>query len=362
MLALRTVRFCIAAALAVAGLFWPTIAPAFDADSATKPPSAVEAQNQNSLGDKPGTLPGNRSAFRTPSSAPKGAAAEPSGKPRMTPAKETTYILQPLREDGFPDYFAAMNEHCRGALEPENNVAVLLLQAFGPAAIPAEIQDEYFHLLGNKFQRPVGSYFVRMDEMIQRWIKGMPRHVFGADREDELQTQFAVATQQLWSRSDLPLVAEWLAINEIPLKKIADASRRPRFYEPIVAANRRVPARWSASLPMEPFISEMATAFEARAMFHAGSNEFEPASEDLLTCHRILRKLAGYPIGQYAIEARTAEIGLIQTELKLLHHCHPSPQQMIRFRKLWAELPPLLGIIDRIDLGIVSGFLMRYAC
>jgi hypothetical protein len=347
----HAVRVCLAPVVLVAGLLWSSGAPAFDGDSKTKSPTVAEAQGQNTPTDPTGTLPSDRSAYRTAGSQANSGTSTPAGKPLIKPDKETTYILKPLRDDGFPDYFAALNEHCRGALQADNNVAVSLLQAFGPSAIPAEVQDEYFNLLGNKFQRPVGAYFVQMNEMVQRWMKGSFERGKDADLEATFQSNFALATQQPWSAAELPMVAEWLAINEIPLKRIADASQRARFYEPIVSANRRVPALWAVSLPMEHFITEITTALEARAMFRAQRNDFTSAIDDLLICHRLLRKLATYPIGQYAVESRTAEIGLCQTELKLLHFCRPTQQEIESLQKHWNELPPMPSIVDRVDVG-----------
>ena len=36
-------------------------------------------------------------------------------KPKLpfTISKETTYIVEPLDNDGYPDYVAALNERCR---------------------------------------------------------------------------------------------------------------------------------------------------------------------------------------------------------------------------------------------------------
>jgi hypothetical protein len=86
-------------------------------------------------------------------------------------------------------------------------------------------------------------------------------------------------------------------------------------------------------------------------MLLARQKDFDAAGDDLLTCHRLLRKLAAYAIGQYAIESRTAEMGLFQTELKLLNSCRPTKGQIERFEKQWNELPPMPGIVDRIDVG-----------
>ncbi len=345
----RIVRTCFVLTFLGAALALLQHAAAFDADPKAKSPSA-ELQNPGSTAEQQGALPNDPGAFRSQSQT-KSASPKAPVAPRITPNKDSTYILQPLRDDGFPDYFAALNQRCQGALQPEGNVAIGLLQAFGPSAIPAEIQDEYFHLLANKFQRPVGTYFVRMNEMAERWQRGTFEHGKDADQLAAYQSQFAIATQQPWSRSDFPVVAEWLAINDIPLQRIADAAKRQRFYEPVVAANRRVPALWSVALPMEQLITEISTALEDRAMLLARQNNFDAAADDLLTCHRLLRKMAACPIGQYAIESRTAEIGLFQTELKLLNFCRATKGQIARFEKGWNNLPPMPNIVDRIDVG-----------
>ena len=43
----------------------------------------------------------------------------------VTISKETTYITEPLRADGYPDYVAALNQRFSQGVTPENNAAVL---------------------------------------------------------------------------------------------------------------------------------------------------------------------------------------------------------------------------------------------
>jgi hypothetical protein len=47
-------------------------------------------------------------------------------------SKETTYVLGPLREDGLPDFNAALNELAGKGVTAENNAAVFFWQAIGP--------------------------------------------------------------------------------------------------------------------------------------------------------------------------------------------------------------------------------------
>ena len=63
--------------------------------------------------------------------------AKPAAKHRVlaTISKETTYITEPLRKDGYPDYVAAMNQRLSQGVTPENNAAVPFWKAMGPGRV-----------------------------------------------------------------------------------------------------------------------------------------------------------------------------------------------------------------------------------
>jgi len=73
-----------------------------------------------------------------PPASPKSPANKPDAqtpqKPRVlvTISTETTYITEPLRKDGYPDYVAALDQRCRQGVTAENNAAVLFWKAVGP--------------------------------------------------------------------------------------------------------------------------------------------------------------------------------------------------------------------------------------
>jgi hypothetical protein len=73
--------------------------------------------------------------------------AEPAGNQRVeaprvkvTISKETTYITEPLRPDGYPDYLAALDQRRSEGVTPENNAAVPLMRALGPGIISKNIR------------------------------------------------------------------------------------------------------------------------------------------------------------------------------------------------------------------------------
>jgi hypothetical protein len=297
---------------------------------------------------QPSGLPSTIAANQAINSGKKAVGA--SSKPPLAIDKQTTFILKPLLPDGYPDYFAALNDYCRGPATPDTNAAVLLVEAFGPELVPPAIRDQYFALLGLGALPSDGRYFVRSSEMVERWAKATPQLV-EAEQPDALQGQFTSAGIQPWSINEYPMVAEWLAINDASLRLITTASRRANFYEPIVSPSQNLPALYSVTMPMEQALGEMAIALQARAMLFAKSGNVDAALDDLITCHRWLRFMGAVPLGQYAVETRTSEISLCQVELKILHCCHPSLKQVERMKTELAALPPLSSLADRINLA-----------
>ena len=61
--------------------------------------------------------------------------------PSIHIAPETTVVEGPLGPDGFLDYFAVINERMSAGVTPENNSAVLLVQALGPGAFDHVADD-----------------------------------------------------------------------------------------------------------------------------------------------------------------------------------------------------------------------------
>ena len=74
--------------------------------------------------------------------------APTKGRLPITISKETTYITEPLRPDGYPDYLAALNRLGSEGVTPENNAVVPLVLAFGPDKIASESREKFFKMLG----------------------------------------------------------------------------------------------------------------------------------------------------------------------------------------------------------------------
>ncbi len=95
--------------------------------------------------------------------------------PQYTISKETTYITEPLRKDGFVDYVAALNQRSSQGVTPENNAAVLFWKAMGPEEIEPEYRDKYFQMLGIPPLPEKGDYFVDLEQYLARKRYGVTR-------------------------------------------------------------------------------------------------------------------------------------------------------------------------------------------
>ena len=59
-------------------------------------------------------------------------------QPLVTVGPDTTVLTEPLDDEGYVDYQAHANAVTSEGVTPENNAAVLLWQAYGPANIDEE--------------------------------------------------------------------------------------------------------------------------------------------------------------------------------------------------------------------------------
>ena len=221
-----------------------------------------------------------------------------------TISKETTYITEPLRKDGFPDYVAVLNRKCSEGVTPENNSAVLFWKVVGPSSIYSDDREKYFQVLGIPSLPEKGDYFVDLEKYLAQQ-KGDGNNDNAKTEEkarDEAYNLIDPALKRPWSKEEFPALAAWLATNEKPLSLLAEASKRPRRYDPLVSGEK-IPliAVMQPSLDAFHVAGDIASALVARAMLRLESGEFDESWEDLLTCHRHVRLVGQGPTGIDAV-------------------------------------------------------------
>jgi len=279
------------------------------------------------------------------------AEVQPAKKPyvAITISKETTYITEPLRKDGYVNYVAALNERFRAGVTPENNAAVPFLKAMGPGEIGEKYQDEYYRLLDIRPLPKNGDYFVAL-ETFAKALKDMGKpsaqaNEKGQDVYSEQQTQ---AMKRPWSKKEFPVLAGWLAANEKPLALLVAASKRPRRYDPLIPEDG---CAIGALLPAVNQYRKAVRGLSARAMFHVNQGKMDEAWEDLLACHRLARLVGQGPTLVEVLVAIAGDGVACAGDQGLLQHARLTPAQIARMRADLDKLPPLPKMVDKINVA-----------
>ena len=86
----------------------------------------------------------------------------------ITISKATTYVTEPLNDEGYPDYIAALNRIASEDVRPEDNAAVILAGVVQSTAITDKAREAMFTLLGAKPPGEIEPRFVDYNDVRKR--------------------------------------------------------------------------------------------------------------------------------------------------------------------------------------------------
>jgi hypothetical protein len=270
---------------------------------------------------------------------------------RVSP--ETTFITGPLREDGTVDYLAALNEMGSKGVTPENNAAVLLVRAFGLGEIPESIRERFFKMLGIAPVPQDGKYLEPLQKYLERKLPPggeVAKGDEGPDPDEIALKQHSRAMERPWTKEELPLVAEWLAENEKQLDLVVAATKRERFYAPLVS-NGDPPMVISAFLPLVQPCRGAAVGLRVRAMYRVKAGKVEEAWQDLLACHRLARLVSEGPTIVEGLVGITVDRIAVEGDAVLAHEGKLTAEQAGRFAAELRKLPPMRKLVEKLNAG-----------
>src|SRR5262249_30735952 len=99
------------------------------------------------------------------------------------------------------------------------------------------------------------------------------------------------ARQRPWKTAEFPQVAAWLRAMEKPIALGIEATRREKYYYPLIPG-RNEHGAMSIITCLIPHVQknrELARAVALRAMLNLGEGRGEAAWQDLAACHRLAR-------------------------------------------------------------------------
>ena len=280
------------------------------------------------------------------------------GRWTFTVSPETTYVTEPLDANGYVDYPTALNERLGKGITPESNANVLLWQAFGPRPEGGTMPPAYFLWLGVPPPPEEGEYFIRWEKYVQAHLKTPPDDVLELfDDPREWRRLWDDRLSRLrawpWRLVDEPEVADWLKRNEKPLAIAIEASKRPRYFHPLVSkssdpASLRLLA---SNLSNVQSCRGIIVALSCRAMARLADGDVDRAWQDLMAGQRLgtllmqsatlIETLVGIAV---CATASNAQLTLVS------HGAHP-PERLRAWLADVRSLPPVPPMADKVDLG-----------
>jgi hypothetical protein len=217
---------------------------------------------------------------------------------------DTTRIVSPVLPDGRIDYLSVLDQQYGEGVTPQNNAAVLFLQAAGRKALsPSQPTDGITDKLGMPHLPEQGDYLVGREDFIKQ------HGVMDKDRSQlDLPTSWPVAIN--------PLAEQWVDENNHPLDLLIKASKRSRFHIPFGGGNRPEVLEFLL-LPHVGLLKESGQLLLMRAMIRLKAGDVAGFREDLLATHRLARLMGQLPtaieraMARETLEDPACEIGRV---------------------------------------------------
>lgn len=219
----------------------------------------------------------------------------------LSVSPSTTIVTEPLRQDGTPDYGKFVLSKWRDGVTPENNGAVPFWKAFWPsdlspeqqAAIQLELQftadpdKAPFRIKGRELWDQVRRAIVEKsidDEM--GMMSSMDEVASPVDISSLIQ---GAITSQPWTRTQLPMVADWIDRHAEDYEWLRQAATAERFYSPPALLLTDPDASLTdAFLDVELTpMRDASDALAARIMLRIGEKQYAAAWDDCLTGLRL---------------------------------------------------------------------------
>ena len=225
--------------------------------------------------------------------------------PKIIVSKETTYLTEPLDEQGQVDYRRAMLERMRKKKVPsEENGAVLFWETVGLDSIEKEHREAFCQELGIELSNPSEMLqMVDSPEVIQSltaWVLEQQGHEASeaARRALDPEIKAAYLAQDLIARWDATItwameppapLLEWDQRNSKQLDRIVEATLRPTWYElppGFCSAPTGKVDEWLR--PLGPYRSA-AVSLAVRARIRIEQGDYAAAQADIVAIHRLTR-------------------------------------------------------------------------
>lgn len=267
-------------------------------------------------------------------------------------SKETTYLTEPLAEDGRINYMAAINQRLRGdGVKDEDNAAVGYLQVI----FDGEATSQIFAELGFDSPTEVGDPLLGHEHYVDEAMAAV-RENEDARSDFDYSSRLNAMTSVPWLRADAPRMADGLQQDNAALDRFVAATMRPKYFLPLVPG---------ASQP-ELFLPDHALVLSVhwdekflravrslawRAMFRSGTGEHEAAWHDCLALLRFSRSTADAPDIISTLLNHAAYYVSVEPIPHVLHEGEFSSDELLSMRDDFHNTSRYASIVATFDWG-----------
>ena len=169
----------------------------------------------------------------------------------------------------------------------------------------------------------------------------------GVDWGKQIIKELPEAQRRPWKAGEFPLIAGWLAANRPSIDLVVEASRRPRWYSPLISGQK--PPLLACLLPAVQQERDASRALAARTMARLQEGKLDQAWADLLAGHRLARLIGQGPTLVESLVAITIEGKFCEADQALLQDSRLTAAQIAAMRADLARLPPPADLADKFD-------------
>ncbi|MGI9519955.1 MAG: hypothetical protein ACR2NP_23070 [Pirellulaceae bacterium] len=264
----------------------------------------------------------------------------------------TTVISEPVKADGSIDYLKYLNNYLSEGVTPDNNAVVLLVQVLGLEM--GELEGPFYEKFGEMLGAPGFQHDPKLIDPV-RWLQDQV--TAGELRNDDVHP--LIEEQELlgskpWQDADHPQFAAALEQQHEALDLIVEASRRPRFYHPLVImpdSEEGMNILMSALLPLSQQCRHAARQLRFRAMNSIGKGDVDAAIEDIKAMRRLgILTSQSLTMIERLVSLAVHDMGCA-AEQELLASGLMSREQLDDYREFIAAWPVNSDLAKRVDLA-----------
>lgn len=211
------------------------------------------------------------------------------GQPAISRAKEITGIEYPVDDNGDIEYLQLINAKQMISIKVDNNAVVPIVRNCDPGILE-QYPDSFFFLLGIARPESEGQKFEPATDWIWKNILHQSNSAGvrgGKKTAGPTAEQFVeYATNNPWTDDELPELEQWLEAMTDPINEFEKASKRSKFYMPVVAADADNAPLMHVQQELLKYFLDLGPVFMIQANRCLGNRDYEGWLENVETLYR----------------------------------------------------------------------------